>query len=369
MKNKLLNKQVLKYTGITLVVVLIGIFAITFFANAFQNPTTQSASISKVSSQILAQGSVGAQTQAVLNFQIGGKLTYLPFKEGDQIFQGATIASLDTYTMQKQLQLAVNAYQQAKNAANQTSEMQQAGVLEGQQRVTLDTTSKNGYSAITESSLIYDNVKRLVDNANIAQNSAQLNVDIANYALQLANLTSPINGILLRQDATSVGTNISPQTTFIVADPDSMVFSANVRQQDINFISVGNSAKVLLDGSSNWASGIVDKIYPQKITTPSGEDVYRVDIKLNTYQDSLKFGKSGTALIKSNFNQTVMLVPSWTVLSNNYIWVISNGKSMLKKIKIGDRIGSKTEVTGGLSEQDKVIENSQSLLYKLYQLL
>ena len=42
--------------------------------------------------------------QAVLNFQMGGKLTYLPFKEGDVVSQGQTIASIDSYALQKSLQ-------------------------------------------------------------------------------------------------------------------------------------------------------------------------------------------------------------------------------------------------------------------------
>ena len=45
------------------------------------------------------------------------------------------------------------------------------------------------------------------------------NVDLANYALQLATLTSPINGVLLHEDVNTAGVNISPVTTFIVADP------------------------------------------------------------------------------------------------------------------------------------------------------
>lgn len=369
MKNKLFNKLTLRYLVVTLLVVIVGIFAISIFASAAENPVTKAAGVEKVSSQILANGTVVAQTQATLNFQIGGKLTYLPFKEGDSVNQGVTIASLDTFALQKQLQLAANAYKTVSNNSSGVSENQQAGILEGQQRSSLDSTNKNSYSAITEVNVIFDNVKRIVDNAALSQNSAQLNVDLANYSLTLANLTSPINGILLHQDATSVGTNITPATTFIVADPNSMVFAANVRQQDISFISVGNPASVMLDGTNSPLKGIVDRIYPQKTTLTSGEDVYRVDIKIDNLTQEAVFGKSGTVLIKSNFNQKVMLVPSWTVLSNNFVWVIQNGKPILKKVKVGDRVNQQTEILGGLSDSDKVIENSQSLLYKLYQIL
>ncbi len=370
MKNKILNKGIIKNITIIVFAVAIGIFTITIIASAAQSPKTEASKVQKVSQQILAGGTITAQNQASLNFQIGGKLTYLPFKEGDKVYQGQTIANLDTYALQKQLQLAANTYETVSNNTNQALEGQQSGILEGQQRTSLDATNKNAYSSITQATVISDNVKRIVDNALLAQNSAQINTDLANYALQLGTLTSPIDGIVLHEDVNTSGVNITPITSFVIADPNSMVFSANVRQQDIAFISVGNSASVLLDSSNGqYISGVVDKIYPQKTTLSSGEEVYKVDIKIDNLSATGKLGQGGTVLIKSNFNQAVILVPSWTVLSNNYVWVLSNNKPVLKKITVGDGINGQTEVLKGLSDTDKIIANPGSILSNLYQIL
>ncbi len=376
MKNKKINnnskkKNFIKYFLATAIIVVVGIFSVTFFANAYQTPRTETASVQVVGSEILANGTTDAQSKAILNFQMGGKLTYLPFKEGDKVYQGQTIASLDTYALQKQLQLTANTYQTVKNNADQTLENQQAGVLEGQQRTSLDTTNKQGYSAIPETNVISDNVKRIVDNALLSQNSAQINVDIANYAITLASLTSPINGIVLHEDVTTSGINVTPVTSFVIADPTSMVFSANVRQQDADFISVGNTAKITLDGHSGQViTGVVDKIYPQRTVLPTGESVYRVDIKADGLsQDTAMLGQSGTVLIKSNFTEKVMLVPSWTVLSQNYVWVLENNKPLLKEVTIGNTTGGQTEIMNGLSQSDKVITNPQSVISKRYQIL
>ena len=369
MKNKIFNKQVLRYVLITTFVVLFGVFTIDIFANAAQNPTTSTADVKAVSAQILATGSVAAQNEAVLKFQLGGKLVYLPFKEGDSVSQGQTIASIDSYSLEKELQIAANAYQTSKNSADQASENQASGVTEGQTRVSLDTYNKQGYSAIPQQTVIYDTVKRIVDNANLAQNTAQINVDLANYSLSLASLISPINGIVLHEDVNTAGVNITPLTTFTVADPDSMVFSANVRQQDIAFISVGNPASVLLDGNNQYVEGVVDKIYPQKTTLSNGDEVYRVDIKIDNLSKVAKFDQGGTVLIKSNFNQKVVLVPSWTILSDKYVWVLVNNKPVLKTVSIGEIVDGQTEVLNGLSDTDKVITNPQSVISKRYQIL
>jgi len=367
---KVFNKQTLRYIVITIFVVAIGIFVVTFLASAASPQKTETVNVNTVSQQILASGAIAAQSQAALNFQMGGKLTYVPFKEGDQIYQGQTIAQLDTYSLQRQLQVAANSYQTVKNSTDQTLEYQQAGILEGQQRVSLDTTNKNAYIAIPEASVIYDNVKRIVDNALLAQNSAQISVDLVNYAFQLATLISPINGIVLHEDVTTAGVNITPATSFVVADPSSMVFSANVRQQDIDFISVGNPATVSLDAmGGETLQGVVDKIYPQKTTLSNGDQVYRVDIKIDNPTNTLKFGQSGTVLIRSNFNQKVILVPSWTVLSDSYVWVSGNGKPVLKKVSVGDTINGQTEVLSGLGDADKVITNPESVISKLYSIL
>jgi HlyD family secretion protein len=367
---KLFNKQTLKYLVVTIFVVLIGIFSITFFAHAVSTPKTATVDVNPVSQQILATGSINAQTQAVLNFQMGGKVIYLPFKEGDTITQGQTIAQLDSYALQKQLQIAANTYQSAKNANNQVNENQNAGVIEGQQRTALDTTNKNSYSNVPEVNVITDMVKRLVDNANLSQNSAGLSVDLANYSLQLATLTSPINGIILHEDINTVGVNLTPAATFVVADPTSMIFSANVRQQEIAFIAVGNTVSVSLDALNGKAmQGIVDKIYPQKIVLANGDQVYRVDVKINNLPDTLKFGQAGTVLIKSNFNQKVILIPAWTVLSDTYVWVLDNGKPVLRKIKTGDTINGQTEVMSGLKDTDKIITNPQSLISNRYSII
>lgn len=366
---KIFNKQLLRYLVVSVFIVFIGIFAVGLLANAAQEPKTSTADLATVSEEILATGTIVPQTQAVLNFQLGGKLVYLPFKEGDRISQGQTIASLDTYALQKQLQIAANTYQASKNGADQALENQQAGVLEGQQRTSLDTANKQGYSAIPETSVIYDNVQRIVDNALLAQNSAQIGVDLSNYSLSLASLTSPISGIVLHEDVNTAGVNVTPVTTFVVADPDSIVFSANVRQQDISFISVGNFATVLLDGSNQYVDGVVDRIYPQKTTLADGEDVYRVDIKINNLSETAKFGQGGTVLIKSNFNQKVVLVPSWAILSNKYVWVMSEGKPILKTVQTGDTVNGQTEVLNGLSDVDKVITTPKAVISKRYQIL
>src|SRR5690349_21609387 len=99
----------------TLFALAVGTFAIAqlvlFVANkAQQGVKVESIAIKPVESQISADGSIHSESEAVLHFQIGGKLIYLPFKKGDTVYQGQTIASLDSRAIQKNIQSAVDNY-------------------------------------------------------------------------------------------------------------------------------------------------------------------------------------------------------------------------------------------------------------------
>lgn len=363
----------LKYRRITFFVLMLTLLIegaiflnMTVLSSAAKPDDTMQAK--QVSSIISADGAVTAQNQATLHFQTGGKLTALPLKQGDKVYAGQTIAQLDTYALQKSLQIAANSYEISKNSNDQTTENNQAGVVEGQQRLSLDTTNKNSYQNLTEVQVIADQVKRIVDNSQLAQNTAQLNVDLANYAVQLATLTSPLTGVVTHEDVTVAGVNITPATSFVVADPTSLVFRANIAESDIDYVSIGAKAQIAIDGSNKKLQGTVVKIYPAKMTLSSGQTVYQVDIQSDGLKNT-KLDQSGSALITSNVSQNVTLVPMWTVLAGKYVWVEHDGEPAVRTVTIGNVHGSDIEILGGLQDGDRVITDPKTLSKKKYLLL
>ncbi|HSW96925.1 MAG TPA: efflux RND transporter periplasmic adaptor subunit [Candidatus Saccharimonadales bacterium] len=330
---------------------------------------TESIAIDPISSTITAEGSIHSQNEATLSFQTGGKLTYLPFKIGDSVKQGQTIAQLDTYALQRNLQLAANAYQTAKNGNDQTQENNQGGVVEGQQRAALDASTTNSYNSITEAQIVTDTVKRFVNNSALAQNSAQLNVDLANDAIQLATLTAPFNGVITHEDVTAANQNVTPTTTFSLADPTNLVFKANVLPTDIDFVSIGSPATIRLDGQNKMYQGTVTKIYPDKTTLANGQKVYLVEIQSDALKAQIKLNQSGSVIIQSNTKSNVIMVPSWTVLNHTYLWVMEDNKPVKKQITVGKTHGTNIEITSGLKPGDKVIVNPKGIAEQEYQLL
>ncbi len=358
------NKQIIFLTLAVIAIVLAISAYNTFGRKSYsQAPATTVISIKKIKSQISADGIITSENQATLNFQTAGKLVYLPFKEGDHVSQGQAIARLDTYALQRQLSAALNSYRATRDTFDQVQQNSQDNQLQASQRSSFSSVQKDKSNAID------DAVKRIVDQSQASLDNSIVNVELSNYALQLSTLTAPINGIILHQDPTVPNVNITTATTFTIADPDTPVFKANVNAADIDFIHPGDNAAIKINGSDKIYQGTISKIYPQKTTLPSGEEVYKVDIQSDSFKNNIKLEQAGSVLISNSQSPDVALVPAWTVVGHQYLWVMENGRAVLKKVKLGQLHGEEIEILQGIEAGDQVIIDPESIAVSRYQIL
>jgi multidrug efflux pump subunit AcrA (membrane-fusion protein) len=264
--------------------------------------------------------------------------------------------------LQRQLTAALNTYRSTRDTFDQTQQNSQDNVLNSQLAPTYSKVNIDNNNAIN------DAIKRIVDQNQANLDNSVVNVELANYALQLSTLTSPIQGIITHEDVSVSGINITPATTFVVADPDTMVFRANVPTTSIYYVSVGSTVTLAVDGIQNKLQGIVVKIYPSKVTLANGQTVYQVDIASDELKKQAKLDQNGTAIISTN-SENVALVPAWTVLAGKYIWVDVNGIPKLKEITAGKIHGNEIEITGGLTPQDKIIIDPKLISTLKYKIL
>ena len=102
-----------------------------------------------------------------------------------------------------------------------------------------------------------------------------------------------------------------------------MVFRANIPAAYIDYVQPGNQVKLSVDG---WIKieATVAKLYPTKVTLPSGQSVYQVDIQSDELLQLSKLDQTGQAIISTN-SENVALVPAWTVVGGDSIWIIRDG--------------------------------------------
>lgn len=363
MKNK---KFILAVLGTIVVTALATVLAMSGITLSEKTYNTQTVSLRSVGQAIIGQGEIHSQQEAALHFQTAGKLVYLPFKEGDAVYTGQTIGQLDTYPLQQQLSQALNAYKISRDNFDQTQDNIASSVIQGQQKANLEgknlgmptTSALNADDNL--SNTIANIVKRIADQSQAGLDNAVINVQLANYAMQLASLQVPFDGVITHMDASAVNENITPATSFTIADPNHLIFKTTISSRDIDFVTVGSVATISLTGSNSKISGVVAKIYPQRITTASGDDVYQVDIAADGLQ-GLQLGQTGVVSIASSNTKPTVVVPTWVIVGHNSIWVLDDNKPVLKQITIGPAHGDATEIYAGLTNGEKIILNPQSI--------
>lgn len=361
------KKNLLFVVAVLLISILL-ILVLNFVFGGKSSYATDFVKIRSVETEILADGKIASENEANLHFPTSGKLAKVNIKEGDLVNQGQTIASLDTYALQRQLTASLNNYRNTRDTFDQAQQNTNNGVAAGQQRYSLEVTNKVGLSGQNETDIVNDMIKRILDQNQANLDNSVINVELANYALQLSSLTAPFSGTIIHEDVDEPGTNITPSASFVLIDPQSLVFRAQVNEQDIGYVAVGSEATVRINGVTKKLLGHVGKIYPEKITLANGQNIYNIDIS-GLDVKNLQYAQSGTVMIKSNTPSNTRLIPRWTLLNGQQVWVKEGGNVVLKKVEIGKTHGKDIEVLDGLDSSDQLIVNPQLIVQNKYSIL
>jgi len=365
------NKKFLLILITSFFCTLVILFSINFGMSLILSPNTvlQKISVKDVSQNIIATGRVHSQQEAVLHFQTGGKLIYLPFKEGDTVYSGQTIAQLDSTMLQQELTASLNSYRSTRDVFDQTKDNSQNNILFGQQRFNIENLTKSGTTTgDVENNIISDMAKRIIDENQASLDNSVINVQLATDALSLATLTAPFDGVILKEDVSSPNVNITSVTGFEIADPNQKIFRAQINASDIDFVDLGAKVLIHMDGQNDEITGNVIKIFPNKQILPNGQQVYLVDIQTDSLNNFL-LGQNGSVVITSNANTKSYLVPSWIVLGHTNLWVWDGKNVLLKKVETGKNHNDMTEILSGLNEKDVVLTMPKNIAEKIYSLL
>lgn len=218
---------------------------------------------------ISASGKIKARKIANLTFQTSGLLSWIGVKEGDYVQKWQGIASLDRRELEKKLARYLNLYMTNRWDFEQL---------------------QDDYRDEKERYLLTDAMRRILEKAQFSLNNAVIDVEIADLALKLATISTPIEGIVTRVDTPNPGVNVTPASaTFTVVDPSSVYFSANVDEADVGKVKVGQKAKITLDSYPEEVfEGKVEIIDFVATTTAAGGTAFQVEISL-PQNESLKF--------------------------------------------------------------------------------
>jgi HlyD family secretion protein len=324
------------------------------------------------------------------------KIVKIDVKEGERVKTGQALAEIDATGLDLNLKSADASYQsqvaKLQNLRAKPADMDLAAAQAAltSARVNAETQQEN-----------YDNIKGLADKdlasknqladaerqlasarANLAsaqlsyQNTqAQSQVDVisaqeaavtqadndrlmAKLILDSTVIRSPMNGVVA-EVAVNVGDLVSPSTAVMtVIDPDPMWLQAQVNENDMVQVLVGQGATVT-------PSGYPDMVIPGRVTqidlhaqVVSNVSVFTTTIQVPNKDGKLLWGMNADAEISVLSLKNVLTLPTSAIKTANgasTVTILDGGQQVSWDIQTGATDGTRTQILAGLDEGTEVV--------------
>lgn len=293
---------------------------------------TATAELRNLSQETEFLGSFSPNREVEVRPQESGQITQLPIQEGQSVGAGRLIARIDD----EQLRLQVEGLQVT---------------LEGYQN-----DLKRYENLVKGDATPAVNVERT--QLNIRSTQAQ----IKQLQKRIANTTvaAPFSGIVTEK-MVEKGSVISTGSPIVkITDISSLKLVVEIPEKSINQFRVGQSlpiqTEVYPDARFNGritmiaAQGDAAHNYPVEITVP------------NSGKNMLRAGMYGSIANTNKLKASTLAVPRQAILGSSkqpQIYVVENGKAVLKSVEIGATTNEYYEITKGLNVGDQVVTSGQ----------
>lgn len=334
-----------------------------FLKDALFNPAIQvkltSATIqssSQTNAVLTASGYVVAQRKAAVASKGTGRLVYLGFVEGDKVKKDQIIARLEDSDIKAQL---------AQARAN--LKVYEADLKEAESSYRRNQSLLKA-NASTQLELEAAEARYLRVLASIELAKAQ--VTSAEVALENTLIRSPFDGTILTKNA-DVGEIVAPlgagmnskSAVVTLADMTSLQVDTDVSESNIQRIGAGQNCEITLDAYPGQSyAGYIAKIVP---TADRAKATVLVKVGFNKYDDKVLPEMSAKVTFLSrdaakNTEKPALVIPASAAVKRNgrdVVFIFSDGKAASKDISIGRKFSGYVEITSGLNDGDKVIDN------------
>ena len=299
-----------------------------------KNIETLNISRETIAQVVSSSGKTKSLEEVTLHFQTSGRLAWVGVKEGDTVFAGQAIASLDTRELAKNLEKALRDYSKVRND------------FEEDRLVTYDDP------------VITDTVRRILEKNQWDLEKAVLDVELRDIALKLATITSPITGTVTHIDTPIAGVNAMLTDTITIANLDKLIFVANVDETEVGQVALGMPAEVNLDAYPDQVfTGTVSKIAYAAEQTSAGATVFPVEIHLAT-ATNLRIGLNGDVSIQVRESSNTLIIPLSALHeegNSKFVYVKDGGTYSKQVVKIGIQTEDDVEILEGLTENAEVV--------------
>lgn len=296
-------------------------------------------------------GRVEAINKVEIVARVQGYLEAVLFKEGDLVQEGAALYRIEHGPFEAAVTQAQGALERSKGAV----------ILAQQQLYRAQELLKKqaGTAVARDQAVAAEQAARgnlMTDEANLK--TAQIN-------LGYTDITAPITGKVSKTNVTKgnvVGPNTGPLTVIVSQDPMYVTFPVSqrdfLRTQEAGRQANVASIKVRIrfaDGTMYDQLGSINFV---DVTVDRATDTVLVRGTVPNPKGRLIDGQLVRVLLESGTPEEKVVIPQAALIADQegvYVFVVDNGKAVIKRIKPGGKNGTDTVVDEGLSGGEAVI--------------
>ncbi|NUM30765.1 MAG: efflux RND transporter periplasmic adaptor subunit [Bacteroidetes bacterium] len=275
-------------------------------------------------------GTFEPNREVKISAETQGKINAVLVDVGSSVQQGQTLIQLDNSLLKLQLQ---------------TIEVQIEGLQD----------DVNRYTILAEA----DAVQGIqLEKAKLGLKSAKVQKATLQEQINKTTINAPFSGVVTAK-LSEIGAFAAPGVPLLqITDISTLKFTVNVPESDLKLFQ------------SNQNYSISAAIFPEiplngKLTMIGSKanmgNSFPIQFQVeNTKQTTIKSGMFGKVSLTKNKTKQGIIIPSSAIINSEnqtQVYVIKNGKAILKTITISKNIGNKTIVSGGLNVGDIIVTN------------
>ena len=331
-----MTKKILKKKfWIFVIILVLGIGAYFIFGKK-SNVKSVTAKVERgtVKEEMVLTGQVEADKHVKLFFPTSGKLSWVGVGEGQKVYKGQALTSLDKTNLNTTYQQALNNYRNYQAAAESALDSVK------------DHSSNETFAQ-----------KATRTAAEVARDNAFDSVTAAEYNLRNATLFAPFAGIVTSLPFQNPGVNVNFTDLQVeIVDPQSIYFKIEADQSEVISIKTNMSVDIVLDSfRDKIITGIVSFV---SFTPKTGEVSTIYEVKVTLDKNSLgdlqpRIGMSGDARFIISKKEDALFVASRFINSDKNGKYVNLGKMNNKvKVETGIENEDNIEIISGVKEGD-----------------
>jgi membrane fusion protein, multidrug efflux system len=283
-----------------------------------------------VNNDISYPGTFEPNKETKVSTDIQGKINLVLVDVGSMVKKGEALIQLDNSLLKLQLQTVEIQIEGLEADVNRYTVLAQADAIQGVQ----------------------------LEKTELALKSARVQLATLMEQINKTTITAPFSGIVTAK-LTEEGAFAAPGIPLLqITDISLLKFTANVPENELNQFKMNQIYSLAAD------------VYPE--TSLSGKvsmmgsksnmgNSYPVQFSVeNTSDLKIKSGMFGKVRLKSTDNEKHIIIPASAIVGSNIqpqVYLVENGKAVLKDVTVSTRFQNKAVVSVGLTEGDVIIIN------------